>query len=164
MNALTALPGLPSPDALAGDLATFMEVRKSRNPVHVAWPRALLIELALKTATPPELQKEYGYSDAEWLALRDNPVFLSDLADMCTVVKQEGMSFKLKASLQAEELLTTTWKMIHAPQDDVPPNVKADLIKSTVRWAGLDNKPGENANGGGGMQALAIQINLGSDY
>ena len=39
------------------------------------------------------------------------------------------------------------------------PAVKADLIKSTVKWAGLDTTaPGEGQNGGGGV---TITINLG---
>jgi hypothetical protein len=68
------------------------------------------------------------------------------------------MSFKLKARLQAEELLKTSWRLIHAPAEEVPSSVKADLLKATMRWAGYDIK--EQAVAGGG-NALNIQINLG---
>ena len=62
-------------------------------------------------------------------------------------------------SASAEELLTTSWLLIHDPA--VSPAVKADLIKSTVKWAGLEPKDaGPQDNGTGGVK---ITINLGSD-
>lgn len=129
-----------------------------QNPSELAWPPTLPIELALRIATPPEIQQEYGYSDEEWAMLKEHPLFLKDLADACKMVREEGMSFKLKARLQADELLKTSWRLIHAAPDEVPSSVKADLIKATMRWAGYEEKPGVNqlANG----TALNIQINL----
>jgi hypothetical protein len=74
-----------------------------------------------------------------------------------TEVREKGITFKLKARAQAEELLTTSWLLIHDPV--VSPAVKADLIKSTVKWAGLEPKDSpETANAGGGVK---ITINLG---
>jgi hypothetical protein len=67
------------------------------------------------------------------------------------------MTFKLKARAQAEELLTTSWMLIH--DSAVSPAVKADLIKSTVKWAGLEPK-GEVTNEGNGG-GVRININLG---
>ena len=58
---------------------------------------------------------------------------------------------------QAEELLTTSWVLIHDPTTS--PAVKADLIKSTVKWAGLEPKNDAQAvDVGGGVK---ITINLG---
>lgn len=129
-----------------------------RNPAEIGYPPTLPIELALKTATPQELQAEYGFDDDDWLALRYNPHFLADVAAAAEMVKKEGMTFKLKARLQAEELLKTSWRLIHAPTDEVPSSVKADLIKATARWAGYDNK---EAAAGGQANAFQININLG---
>jgi hypothetical protein len=67
------------------------------------------------------------------------------------------MTFKLKARAQAEELLTTSWLLIHDPA--VSPAVKADLIKSTVKWAGLEPKDNIQTEQGGGVR---IMINLGN--
>jgi hypothetical protein len=54
-------------------------------------------------------------------------------------------------------LLKTSWVLIHSP--DVSAAVKADLIKSTVKWAGLEPKNDISAeNGSGGVR---ITINLG---
>lgn len=131
-----------------------------RDPAELGWPPTLPIELALKTATPAELMDEYGYEPEEWAALKSNPEFLADLAAAINMVRKEGMSFKLKARLQAEELLKTSWRLIHAPQDEVPSSVKADLIKATARWAGYDEKPGAGSANNVG-NALQININLG---
>lgn len=127
----------------------------ARDPASIGYPPTLPIEVALKTATPRELQTEYGFSDEEWAALPSNPFFIADLKAAAEMVKKEGMSFKLKARLQAEELLKESWRLIHARGDDVPSSVKADLIKSTMRWAGYDNK-----EAAAGTQANAFQINI----
>lgn len=137
-----------------GDLATIVP----KDPAAIGYPPTLPVEIALKTASLAELKVEYRYTDEEWSALRYDPAFIADLKSAVDMVKLEGMTFKLKAKLQAEELLKTSWTLIHASRDDVPPSVKADLIKSTMRWAGYDNK--DNAGAGNG-NALNIQINLG---
>jgi hypothetical protein len=85
-------------------------------------------------------------------------VFLNELAAACDLVKQEGMSFRLKCRLQGEELLTTSWRLIHAPNSEVAPAVKSRLMEATWRMAGYDVK---DANGVGAGNMLNIQINLG---
>lgn len=131
----------------------------AKDPAGLGYPPTLPIEIALRTAPLARIQEEYGYTDEEWMALRDDPVFLRDLASAVEMVREEGMSFKLKARLQADELLKTSWRLIHAAKEDVPSSVKADLIKATMRWAGYEEKPGVNAAQAG--TALNIQINLG---
>lgn len=142
---------------------TLLDPYAQKDPTSLVWPPTLPIELALKTADPAELRIEYGYSDAEWGALRTNPVFLKELAGACELVRQEGMSFKLKAKLIAEENLKQTWKLIHA--NETPAAVKGKLIELTARWAGFDPRTTEGA-GGGAVNAnmLNISINLGPDY
>ena len=54
-------------------------------------------------------------------------------------------------------MLTTSWTLIHNP--DVSAAVKADLIKSTVKWAGLETKADDGDAGAGG--GVKITINLG---
>lgn len=145
-------------------LTTFLE-RDSKDPTSLVWPPTLPIELALKTASPGELRAEYGYDDDEWEALRTNPVFLSELAGACELVRQEGMSFKLKAKLIAEENLKEVFRLTRDPL--CPAQVRGKLIELTARWAGFDPRTnGEEAIGGGALNAnmLNIQINLGKDF
>jgi hypothetical protein len=138
------------------ELRTVKDYDPGRDPASIAWPPTLPVEIALKTAPMNDIREAYGYSNEEWMRLKDDPAFLADLAAAVQMVKQEGMSFRLKARLQAEELLKTSWRLIHAPTDEVPSSVKADLIKATARWAGYDNK--EQVGPGG--TSFAIQINL----
>lgn len=137
-----------------------MGARVGHDPALLVWPPTLPIEIALKTASLPELQLEYGFSDEEWSALRYNPVFLADLARAVETVKEDGMSFKIKAKLQAEELLKRSWRLIHDNTGNTPPSVQADLIKATMRWAGYDDKAAKADN----LLAtgLNIQINMGT--
>lgn len=136
----------------------------SRDPTAITWPPTLPIELALNTASPAVIQEEYGYTDAEWAALRTNKVFLKELAGACELVRQEGMSFKLKARLIAEENLKQVWKMVHQSHDVVPPSVKAKLIELTSRWAGFDPRSNGEDSGPVNANTLNIQINLGEGY
>mgnify|MGYP001619170341 CR=1 FL=1 len=137
---------------------------EQKNPTDLVWPPTLPIELALKTASPEGLRVEYGYTHEEWDALRHNPVFLRDLTGSCELVRQEGMSFKLKAKLIAEEQLKDVWKMVKSP--DCPHAVKGKLIELTARWAGFDPRTIADGGSGGPVNAntLNIQIVLGQDY
>lgn len=128
------------------------------DPARIGYPATLPIELALRIGTTRSVCEAYGISEEEWELIRHHPAFLADLERAAELVAQEGMSFKLKAKLQAEELLKTSWRTIH--DASTPPNVKADLIKATMRWAEYDNpKIDPNAVAAGGSQ-FAIQINF----
>lgn len=144
---------------LVGDLTNITAYAPHRDPASLGWPPTLPIEIALKTAPMADIRDAYGYTQEEWVALKYNPEFLADLGAAVTMVKKEGMSFKLKAKLQAEELLKTSWRLIHSTDAAVPVSVKADLLKATMRWAGYDVK--EQIGGAGGSNSLNIQINLG---
>jgi hypothetical protein len=136
-------------------LRAYNEDARRNDPSKIAWSATLPIELALKTATPQELREHYGYTQEEWQALRENPVFIAELASACEQMKQDGMSFKAKVRLQSEALLETSWCLIHAPASEVPAASKVKLMEATWRMAGYDNK-----DQAGGMPGLAIQINF----
>jgi hypothetical protein len=123
-----------------------------------AYPPTLPIEVALQETPLKDLQAEYHMTDEEWAALPVNPNFIADLKAAKEMLAKEGMTFKAKARLQADELLKRSWILIHSSTDVVPPSVQADLIKATMRWAGYDNK--EAAGAGSQANAFNIQINL----
>lgn len=129
------------------------------NPSTIGYPHTLPIEVALKVAPIKEICEAYGLTKQDWDQLRFDPVFIADVSRVSRALQQEGMSFKLKAQLQAEELLKTSWKLIHDTSGDVPPSVKADLIKSTWRMSGLDESKNK-ANTAEITAALQININL----
>ena len=128
------------------------------DPAIGAYPPTLPVEIVLKTATLQEICEAYGISEDEWNELRVRPDFRADVARYKELVKNEGMSFKLKAQLQSEELLKTSWQMIHAKDGSIPASVRADLLKATWRVAGLE--PSKNDGGNNGV-ALQINIDMG---
>ena len=130
---------------------------------HTKWNDRLAFDVALTLEGSGETLQEvitrHSISANDILAFNADPVFLKKVEGYRTEVREKGLTFKLKARAQAEELLTTSWLLIHDPA--VSPAVKADLIKSTVKWAGLEPKDaGPQDNGTGGVK---ITINLGSD-
>lgn len=132
------------------------------DPSDIGFPHMLPIELALRTGTPKEICAAHGVSKQEWDELRVNPVFVKALTEAIDLVKKEGMSFKLRAGMQAEEYLKTLWAIAHSTSEDVPASVKADIAKFTIRAAGLDQSIAQKAMGGAGQHnALQIILNLG---
>jgi hypothetical protein len=131
----------------------------SKDPALGAYPPTLPVEIALKTASIKDLCAEYEITYDEWQALKVREDFRADVKAWIERLKEEGMSFRAKAQLQAEQLLITSWKMIHGG-NEVPPAVKADLIKFTIRVAGLDASAPNGGPAGGGGTALQININL----
>ena len=128
-----------------------------RDPATLAYPPTLPVEIALRQHPVRSVCESYGIDQAEWDRLRFDPVFIDDVKYWMDELKKEGMSFKIKARLQSEELLKTTWNMIHDITGTVPPAVKADLAKFTIRAAGLDGSKDQAANAG---LANNLQINI----
>jgi hypothetical protein len=121
----------------------------------LAFDTALLLEGSGETME--ELLHRHNIPAENLLKFNKDSMFLKKVESYRTEVRDKGLTFKLKARAQAEELLTTSWVLIHDPSTS--PAVKADLIKSTVKWAGLEPK-GDVADGGnaGGVR---ININFG---
>jgi hypothetical protein len=132
-------------------------------PAYTKWNDRLAFDVALTLEgsgeSLQEVMSRHHISTQDILQFRSDPVFLKKVDNYRNEVRDKGMTFKLKARAQAEELLTTSWLIIHDPA--VSPTVKADLIKSTVKWAGLEpkNDPITDGDSGGGVK---ITINLGS--
>ena len=126
---------------------------KPFDPSELGFPPMLPIELAMRTAPVPEICAAYDIDKEQFTALTQDPLFVQAFQNAKEMLQKDGMSFRLKARMQAEELLKKSWAMIHA--DHTPTTVKADLIKSTVRWAGLEPK-----GDGVGVAGSAFQINI----
>lgn len=131
---------------------------------HTKWNDRLAFDVALTLEgsgeSLQEIMERHNITANDILVFNADPIFLKKVEHYRNEVRDKGLTFKLKARAQAEELLTTSWLLIHDPA--VSPAVKADLIKSTVKWAGLEPKgnetTGDSANGG-----VRITINLGPD-
>jgi len=133
-------------------------------PLHLTrWSDRLAFDVALclegSGETLDEIKDRHRIDANELLVFNRDKVFLKRVETYREEVREKGLTFRLKARAQAEELLTTSYMLIHDPS--VSPAVKADLIKSTVKWAGLEPKNTENDNNGG-AGGVKIMINLGA--
>ncbi len=130
------------------------------DPSTLGWPTTFPVEIAMRVAPIQEICQAHNISRDEWEKLRVDPGFVNTLAGYVKMLREDqGAGFKLKARLQSEELLTTSWEIIHGV--DTPPAVKADLIKHTIRFAGLDASIEQKAIAqGGGSNANNFQINI----
>lgn len=133
-------------------------------PLHLTkWTDRLAFDVALclegSGESLDEIKDRHRIDADDLLVFNKDPVFLKRVETYRDEVKEKGLTFRLKARAQAEELLTTSYMLIHDPA--VSPAVKADLIKSTVKWAGLEPKNTENDNNAG-TGGVKIVINLGS--
>ena len=128
---------------------------------HTKWSDRLAFDMALMLEgsgeTLDEVKDRHKVSADDILVFNKDPVFLKKVNSYRDEIREKGMTFKLKARAQAEELLTTSWTLIHNP--DTSAAVKADLIKSTVKWGGLEPKGDVTTEGASG--GVKITINLG---
>lgn len=155
VKALSDLREIVAPDMPGAASAEIDEILAARDPTHIGFPAMLPVELALKLDKPGAICAAYGVTKEMFAGLLANAAFVKAYRDAVELVKLEGMSFKLKARMQAEELLKTSYMMVK--NGNTSDAVRADLIKSTVRWAGWDAKAAEAGAG----SSFAIQINLG---
>lgn len=146
-------------DHVDDSLAEEYGVRPPKDPSRLMWPVTLPIEIVLRTASLKNICESYGITREEFDEIKLQPAFVQELRDWKEKLKAEGMSFKMKAALQSEELLKTSWRMIHDTSGRIPASVRADLLKFTVRVAGLDASK-EQAAGNGQANAFQININL----
>ncbi len=125
------------------------------------WSDRLAMDIALALEgsgeTLAELLTRHGITTVELTAYQQDSMFLKKVEHLRDEIKEKGMTFRLKAKAQAEELLTTSWTLIHSPE--VSASVKADLIKSTVKWGNLEPQK-DAAVVEGGTGGVTIQINL----
>lgn len=149
----TALATLPQAPALMPGDRSHVDYR---NPADLGFPPMLPVELALKIAPPADICGHYGITREQFVELVAHPVFVKAYQEAVEALKVDGMSFKMKARMQAEGFLSTSYAMVTNPATSDA--VRADLIKNTVRWAGYDAKAAEVGAGG---NAFNIQINLG---
>lgn len=122
-----------------------------------SWSPTFPYELVMREKHPRDICAAYGIGLEEWRTLCAHPPFIEALAQAQAELAKDGATFKVKARLQSEELLKKSWEWMHEPHNVIPPAVKADLFKFTVRAAGLD---GSKDQAGAAAVGTALQINI----
>lgn len=138
----------------------------TNDPANLGWPPSLPLELALRQQSVRGICQAYGIAKPEYDRLKADPNFRVAVTKAAELLKEEGATFRLKARAQSEELLKTSWALIHKPLSDVPASVKADLIKFTIKAAGLDSSVEQKAKAtatatAASLTSLVINLHLG---
>lgn len=121
------------------------------------WNPRLPFELALEMAEPLETFEKYGVDKDTAFKLLKTPAFVAKLRGYREEIVSKGISFRLKAKVQAEALLQHSWDLATDPE--TPATVRADLIKWTAAVAEL-GPPKEVPNGGGGGAGGGFTLNI----
>ena len=145
----------PVLDSRIDEVRLPMELGEKANPAGIGWSSAFVYELAMGQFTIQQVCEDHRVDSEKWEALRLNPRFREEVVKARESLKKEGTSFRWKASLQADELLDTSWEMIH--DKDIPAVVRADLIKFTVKAAGY-SEPGQGKSNNGSMVSIVIDL------
>lgn len=126
------------------------------SPLRRSWDDRFVQDLAMTLlgsgSKMPDLLREYDLTEDELKGFALDPLFEQRVEYWRNQMKNEGFTFRLKAKAQAEELLDTSWQVIH--DQDVSPAVKADLIKWTAKMAGYEPTKDVTMDGGG------VKINI----
>lgn len=125
----------------------------------VNYSQHFVMELALGLETPDTLCIRYDITPYEYACLLANPVFQSDLNNWKQKMVDEGLSFKLKARVQAESYLEELDQIVHDP--DTSKETKLAAISRVVGWAGLEQS--KNSTEGSSKPSITINITRFSD-
>lgn len=120
------------------------------------WSMRMVVDVALG-ASADSILSTYGLQMHEYERLCRDPVFMGRVAATKKELEKNGAGFRLKAQLQAEAMLATSWDIAH--DDEVDPKVRAQIIRDTVRWAGWDAPPTQQQNGIGAGFSISINLN-----
>lgn len=127
---------------------------------NTAWTNVVAFELALVLEgggeTVQDLLTRNNINAVQFAEFANDKIFEKTVQDYREEIRTKGLTFRAKARVQAEELLKTSWILIHSI--DTPAAVKADLIKHTVKWGDLEPKNTSVESNTGGV---SITINLG---
>lgn len=111
-------------------------------------------ELALDMENADVIFASYGYNEEQAVELVESPAFIAMLERITREVRESGLSFRMKARAQAEELLATSFEMATDPY--ISASVRADLIKWTGKMAGHEPKEKDESKLGIGGLTLSI--------
>ena len=106
-------------------------------------------EIALGMDTPGSIFEKYGLSELAAERLATAPAFAATVKKYQEEILAGGISFKLKARIQAEDLLTHSYMIATDPE--APMSVRADLIRWTAKVAGLEPTPDKGVGQAGGF-------------
>lgn len=127
----------------------------NQSPVLPFDPR-MAYDIALGLEDPVAIIAAYGVTIDHYNALLQHQPFTAAVDHYKAELTEKGVTFRMKAALQAEALLPEAFRMSLDP--NTPATVRADLIKWQAKVGNLEPKESKDGGGTGNFQ---ININLG---
>ncbi len=103
------------------------------------YPRGLALDLVLEVGPLKEILESYSLTPENFKTILANRAFRTEYEKLKEEMQTEGWSFRKKAASQAELYLNLVYRMVSS--DQTPAAVRSELIRHTVKWAGLDTPP-----------------------
>ena len=97
-----------------------LAVAAPTDPSDIGFPPTLPYELMMRVLPAKEIIDAYGLTQQEWDQLRVHPQFIEACRAAHKELQEEGASFRIKAKLQSEDLLKTSWNLIHDQHEQLP--------------------------------------------
>lgn len=115
-----------------------------------------IVELAMGMEAPLSVLARYGYTPEQAGTLLSNEFIQRQIEAKRAELKSQGIVFKTKALMAAEDILEDVY--VEAKAQDTPLPQKLDALKFFAKAAGVDQVAQTSGAAGGGFN---ITINLG---
>lgn len=122
-------------------------------------PPEMMSELALGMEDGAVIAQRHGFSAADFATLIVQPWFVKTLQAMRDDIEANGLTFKAKVAMLAEDLLLDAWA---AAKNSESGSLKLDVAKYLTKVADLE--PKQNAAVPAGGSGFVININLPEQY
>ena len=120
------------------------------------WDPRMILDLAIAVDDITVILPRYGLTEAEFNILSETPVFRRELAMAMREARENGLPFANKAKYQAESYLEVLDELVYSAE--TPASVRLEAIRSTVKWARLEQPTGAEAQGN--APQISVQINF----
>jgi len=117
----------------------------------------LAYELALKLEEPGAIFARHGYDREQAVELLHQPGFGDLLERVSKEVREQGVTFRAKARIMAEDLLQDGYEI--ATDELAPKTVRAELIQWFAKVGDLEPAP-KSKDSGGGSGGGGFTLNL----
>ena len=119
----------------------------------IPWTDRLVFDVAIGD-TVDALMARYDLTEDQVEDLLAHPVFSKAVDDQRRNIVENGIGFKYKSKLLAEDYLEALDNIVRDPQTSAA--VKLDAIKSITKWAGYDGDLKGNSPQGGQSTRMVI--------
>jgi len=152
---------------MSEDLTEFADYREFALPdvssephVTLNIPPQLVWECAAGLEDPVAIARRFNLSDEQWARLSQWPAFINAVQAQRAQFEREGMTFRLKASLMADEVMDGLFKQTISLDSTI--SQKLSVLNTLVDIAGIKNTKKEDASNAAPKFSITINIPQGT--